>query len=59
MKTCGWGNGGRFATDQHYPISTHTIYSRLQMPRKYVRKTDKVKWTAEELKKEKAAITEG
>ena len=47
------------ATDRYYPISTHTIYSRLQMPRKYVRKTDKVKWTAEDLKKAKAAITEG
>lgn len=28
-----------------------------QMPRKYIRKTDKAKWTAEDLKKAKAAIT--
>ena len=41
------------------PIFFIYFYSMFQMPRKYIRKTYKDKWTAEDLKKAKTAIIRG
>ena len=35
------------------------FFSMFQMPRKYIRKTDKAAWTADDLKKGKTAISRG
>lgn len=48
-----------FLIDRYYPNLTEHFFNLFQMPRKWVRTTQKAKWTAEQLEQAIKAVNEG